>query len=154
MNNIPSSYFYISHHTMKYRQCVDDFVQFTRMVNDPKDLSLALMEKLEEIITFEMGKKQENAPKTAKVETIKLVLDLFNEVDKLNENLIVSNYNVMHLINILKYDCEMVNSMDIPPSIITQHTLYLKGKFYLKCGHYKLAIENLEKSLTSFRVLE
>ena len=147
INNIPSSYFYISHHTMKYRQCVDDFVQFTRMVNDPKDLSLALMEKLEEIITFEMGKKQENAPKTAKVETIKLVLDLFNEVDKLNENLIVSNYNVMHLINILKYDCEMVNSMDIPPSIITQHTLYLKGKFYLKCGHYKLAIENLEKSL-------
>lgn len=147
INNIPSSYFYVSHHILKYRQCVDDFVHFTRMVNDPKDLSLALMEKLEEMISFEMGKRQENAPKASKIETIKTILDLFNEVDKLNENLIVSNYNVIHLINILKYDCEMVSSMDIPPSILTQHTLYLKGKFYLKCGHYKLAIENLENSL-------
>ena len=144
MNNIPSTSFCISHHIQKYKQCVDDFVSFSRSANEPKDLSLALLEKLEEEITFEMN---DNNTKISKVETVKTILDLFTELDHLNENIIVSNYNVMHLINILKYDCDMVNSMDIPPSILTQHTLYLKGNFYLKCGHYKLAIEHFEKSL-------
>ena len=69
-------------------------------------------------------------------------------MDKLNNNKIsINNYNVVHLINLLKYDSDIVNAMDIPPSILIQKTNYLKGKFHLKCYDYKMAIEYFENTL-------
>ena len=86
--------------------------------------------------------------KNEKEKIINEIIELFKEVDKLNSSKIsINNYNIVHLINLLKYDSDIVNAMDIPPSILIQKTNYLKGKFHLKCYDYKAAITHFENTL-------
>ena len=90
----------------------------------------------------------DNNNKSDKEKIINEICELFKELDKLNSNnMSINNYNVVHLINLLKYDSEIVNAMDIPPSILIQKTNFLKGKFHLKCYDYKQAIEYFESAL-------
>jgi len=157
--------FYITHHIKIYKKCLDDYIIRVKEYFGGKDLCIGLLEKLEEKITFELSffrevnKEKEYSyyiirndintnNKTDKEKIISEICELFKEVDKLNSNNVsINNYNVVHLINLLKYDSEIVNAMDIPPSILIQKTNFLKGKFHLKCYDYKQAIEYFESAL-------
>ena len=156
--------FYITHHINIYKKCLDDYIYRVKEFFGGKDLCIGLLEKLEEKITFELSffkeinkekenyyyniKNDINTNKKEKENIITEIFELFKEVDKLNSNHIsINNYNVVHLINLLKYDSDIVNAMDIPPSILIQKTNFLKGKFHLKCYDYKQAIEYFEDTL-------
>ena len=161
--------FYITHHITKYKKCLDEYITRVKEYFGGKDLYIGYLEKLEEKISFELsfikdinkGKEKNNIYNSIKSEqnsnenkndkesVIKEILDLFKETDKLNisEQIFISNYNYGHLINLLKYDSDIVNAMDVPLSILTQRTNFLKGKFHLKCYDYKQAIEYFESAL-------
>ena len=153
--------FYITHHIKLYKKCLDDYIYRVKEYIGGKDLCVGLLAKLEEKISFELpsfkdiNKDNEfyiniksSLTKNDKAKIINEIFELFKEVDKLNNNKIsINNYNVVHLINLLKYDSDIVNAMDIPPSILIQKTNYLKGKFHLKCYDYKMAIEYFENAL-------
>lgn len=153
--------FYITHHIKLYKKCLDDYIYRVKEYIGGKDLCVGLLAKLEEKISFELpsfkdiNKDNEfyiniksSLTKNDKAKIINEIFELFKEVDKLNNNKIsINNYNVVHLINLLKYDSDIVNAMDIPPSILIQKTNYLKGKFHLKCYDYKMAIEYFENTL-------
>ena len=149
--------FYITHHIKLYKKCLDDYIIKVKEYFGGKDLCLGLLEKLEERISFELNFYSDNnndinyynnINKADKEKIIIEICEIFKEVDKLNNNQIsIDNYNVIHLINLLKFDSEIVNAMDIPPSILIQKTNFLKGKFHLKCYDYKQAIEYFEKTL-------
>ena len=154
------SSFYISHHIKIYKKCLDDYIYRVKEFIGGKDLCIGLLAKLEEKISFELPSFKEvnkeneffkniiNISKNDKEKIINEIIELFKEVDKLNNNkLSINNYNVVHLINLLKYDSDIVNAMDIPPSILIQKANYLKGKFHLKCYDYKIAIEYFENTL-------
>ena len=172
-NNIKTNYepeidsFFLTHHIKIYKKCLDDYIFIVKEYFGGKDLCIGLLEKLEEKITFELSFFKEinkekdnnfynirndmninNINKLDKEKVINEIFELFKEVDKLNNNNIsINNYNLIHLINLLKYDSEIVNAMDIPPSILIQKTNFLKGKFHLKCYDYKQAIEYFEATL-------
>jgi hypothetical protein len=148
-NQLINSNFYIEHHIEKYKKNINEYLELINKINDENDLCIALLEKVEEIIQFEIipSKNNFHDELSKKQNQIKNILELFRQIDKLNDNKITQNYNIIHLINILKYEPEIVNAMDIPPSILIQRTNYLKGKFYLKCSHYKKAIFFFENSL-------
>ena len=153
--------FYITHHFKLYKKCLDDYIYRVKEFIGGKDLCIGFLAKLEEKITFELPSFKEvnkenkfysnikkSLNKNDKEKITNEIIEIFKEVDKLNNNKIsINNYNVVHLINLLKYDSDIVNAMDIPPSILIQKTNYLKGKFHLKCYDYKLAVENFENSL-------
>ena len=152
--------FCITHHIKIYKKCLDDYIHRVKEYIGGKDLCIGLLAKLEEKISFELPsfkevnkeneffKNMKNINKNDKEKIINEIFELFKEVDKLNNNKIsINNYNVVHLINLLKYDSDIVNAMDIPPSILIQKTNYLKGKFHLKCYDYKNAIDHFENTL-------
>ena len=161
--------FYIAHHMAIYKKCLDDYINTVKEFFGGKDLCIGYLEKLEEKISFELslikdknrGKerdyifnsnKNEINPNEIKMEKTKIITEifqLFEETEKLNnsEQISISNYNNKHLINLLKYDSDIVNAMDVPLSILTQRTKYLKGKFHLKCYDYKQAIEYFESAI-------
>ena len=149
--------FYITHHFELYKKSLDDYIFRVKEYIGGKDLCMGLLAKLEEKISFELPPFREenkyyetwlNRNKNDKEKLINEIFELFKEVDKLNYNKIsTNNYNVVHLINLLKYDSDIVNAMDIPPSILIQKANYLKGKFHLKCYDYKMAIEYFENTL-------
>ena len=152
--------FCITHHIKIYKKCLDDYIHRVKEYIGGKDLCIGLLAKLEEKISFELPsfkevnkeneffKNMKNINKNDKEKIIYEIFELFKEVDKLNNNKIsINNYNVVHLINLLKYDSDIVNVMDIPPSILIQKTNYLKGKFHLKCYDYKNAIDHFENTL-------
>ena len=152
--------FYITHHIKTYKKCLDDYIYRVKEYIGGKDLCIGLLAKLEEKISFELPSFKEsnkdndfyknikNVSKSEKERIINEILELFKEVDKLNNSKIsMNNYNIVHLINVLKYDSDIVNAMDIPPSILIQKTNYLKGKFHLKCYDYKAAISHFENTL-------
>ena len=157
--------FYITHHIKIYKNCLDDYIYRVKEYFGGKDLCIGLLEKLEEKIIFELSflkdvnRERENSfcsirsdistnNKSDKEKIISEIIELFKEVDKLNSNnLSINNYNVVHLINLLKYESEIVNAMDIPQSILVQKTNFLKGKFHLKCYDYKIAIEYFESAI-------
>ena len=153
-NELINNNFYIDHHIEKYKKNVNEYLELINKINDEKDLCLALLEKVEEIIQFEIipSKNYHNQNLSQdellkKQLQIKNILELFKQIDKINDNKFSQNYNVIQLINILKFDTEIVKAMDIPPSVLIQRTNYLKGKFYLKCCHYKKAISFFENAL-------
>ena len=153
-NNLSSEFnidsFYISHHIKTYKRCLDDYIYRIKEYIGGKDLCIGLLAKIEEKISFELPSFKESnkdnefyknikmyVNKNEKEKIINEIIELFKEVDKLNSSKIsINNYNIVHLINLLKYDSDIVNAMDIPPSILIQKTNYLKGKFHLKCGYY------------------
>jgi len=149
--------FYITHHFELYKKSLDDYIFRVKEYIGGKDLCMGLLAKLEEKISFELPPfREENKyyetwlhiNKNDKEKLINEIFELFKEVDKLNYNKIsANNYNVVHLINLLKYDSDIVNAMDIPSSILIQKANYLKGKFHLKCYDYKMAIEYFENTL-------
>ena len=153
--------FYITHHFKLYKKCLDDYIYRVKEYIGGKDLCIGYLAKLDEKISFELPSFKEvnkenkfynnikkSLNKNDKEKIINEIIEIFKEVDKLNNNKIsINNYNVVHLINLLKYDSDIVNAMDIPPSILIQKTNYLRGKFHLKCYDYKLAIENFENTL-------
>ena len=153
--------FYITHHIKIYKKCLDDYIYRVKEFIGGKDLCIGLLAKLEEKISFELPSlKEENKEnefyknikisisKNDKEKIINEIIELFKEVDKLNNSKIsINNYNIVHLINLLKFDSDIVNAMDVPPSILIQKTNYLKGKFHLKCYDYKSAIEHFENTL-------
>ena len=161
--------FYIAHHMAIYKKCLDDYINTVKEFFGGKDLYIGYLEKLEEKISFELslikdknrGKerdyifnsnKNEINPNEIKMEKTKIITEifqLFEETEKLNnsEQISISNYNNKHLINLLKYDSDIVNAMDVPLSILTQRTKFLKGKFHLKCYDYKQAIEYFESAI-------
>ena len=152
-NKLINSNFYIEHHIEKYKKHINDYIELINKINDEKELCIALLEKVEELIEFEIIPSKNNIHNinnnelSKKQNQIKTIIELFKQIDKLNDNKFIQNYNIIHLINILKYEPEIVNAMDIPPSILIQRTNYLKGKFYFKCSHYKKAIFFFENSL-------
>ena len=153
--------FYITHHIKIYKKCLDDYIYRVKEFIGGKDLCIGLLAKLEEKISFELPSlKEENKEnefyknikisisKNDKEKIINEIIELFKEVDKLNNSKIsINNYNIVHLINLLKFDSDIVNAMDVPPSILIQKSNYLKGKFHLKCYDYKSAIEHFENTL-------
>ena len=156
--------FFITHHINIYKKCLDDYIYIVKEYFGGKDLCIGLLEKLDEKITFDLSFFREinkdrdyaynsirsdmSTNKNDKQKIISEISELFKEVDKLNSNNVsINNYNIVHLINLLKYDSEIVNAMDIPPSILIQKTNFLKGKFHLKCYDYKQAIEYFEFTL-------
>ena len=155
---------FITHHINIYEKCLDKYIQIVKEYFGGKDLCIGYLEKLEKKITFELtffrdiNKEKDfsfysirsdiSTNKDNKQKIINEICELFKDVDKLNSNNVtINNYNVVHLINLLKYDSEIVNAMDIPPSILIQKTNFLKGKFHLKCYDYKQAIEYFESTL-------
>ena len=152
-NKLINSNFYIEHHIEKYKKSINDYLELINKINDEKELCIALLEKVEELIQFEIIPSKNNFHNinhnelSKKQNQIKNIIELFKQIDKLNDNKFTQNYNIIHLINILKYEPEIVNAMDIPPSVLIQRTNYLKGKFYLKCSHYKKAIFFFENAL-------
>ena len=164
-NNLSSEFnidsFYISHHIKTYKRCLDDYIYRIKEYIGGKDLCIGLLAKIEEKISFELPSFKESnkdnefyknikmyVNKNEKEKIINEIIELFKEVDKLNSSKIsINNYNIVHLINLLKYDSDIVNAMDIPPSILIQKTNYLKGKFHLKCYDYKAAITHFENTL-------
>ena len=155
--------FYITHHIKTYKKSLDDYIHKVKEYIGGKDLCMGLLAKLDEKISFELPsfkdsnkenefynniKKGINLKKNEKEKIINEIIELFKEVDKLNSSKIsLNNYNIVHLINLLKYDSDIVSAMDIPPSILIQKTNYLKGKFHLKCYDYKTAVGHFENTL-------
>ena len=148
---------YITHHIELYKKCLDDYIIRVKEYVGGKDLCIGLLSKLEEKISFELSPFKEvirendiknSLNKNEKEKLINEIFELFKDVDKLTHNKITTNnYNIIHLINLLKYDSDIVNAMDIPPSILIQKSNYLKGKFHFKCYDYKMAIEYFENAL-------
>jgi len=161
--------FYITHHMTIYKKCLDDYINKVKEYFGGKDLYIGYLEKLEQKISFELyfikdkNKLKDrdnfynmiktdinnNELKLEKTKIITEIFSLFEETDKLNNNeqISINNYNNKHLINLLKFDSDIVNAMDVPLSILTQRTNFLKGKFHLKCYDYKQAIEYFESAL-------
>ena len=153
--------FYITHHIKTYKKCLDDYIYRVKEYIGGKDLCIGLLAKLEEKISFELPSFKDankendfyknirnNISKNEKEKIVNEIIELFKEVDKLNNSKVsINNYNIVHLINVLKYDSDIVNAMDVPPSILIQKTNYLKGKFHLKCYDYKTAITHFENAL-------
>ena len=130
----------LAHTINHYGQAVKDFVEITKIVGDNQDIYIALLENLNEQISMELPIH----PK----ETIRNILNIFNEIDNIEKKKLSSiNYNVIHLLTFSNLTSDNINSMETPPSILTQYSNYLRGEFYLKCGFYKEAIVYLEKSL-------
>ncbi|MCQ2818711.1 MAG: hypothetical protein MJ252_15700 [archaeon] len=135
----------------EYRKRVNRFyILTTQITKETKDISLANLEKIEEILMFEFPNKffpNQNKSDEEKREMIREVLEYFKRIQENNTKLLTGNYNVLHLIKVLKFEWEIVDSIDIPPSIFHQHLNFLQGKFYYQCQHYFLAISHFEKSL-------
>ena len=161
--------FYISHHMKMYKLFLNEYIKLTRQYYGGKDLCVGLLMQLDEKISFEIpssldistnkelnnnefysyynnNKSNSDNLITDKQKIITEIIEIFKEVDELNKNRVyLNNYNIIHLLNLLKYDADVVNAMDIPPSILIQETNYLKGKFYLKCFDYQKSILHFEK---------
>ena len=154
--------FFMSHHMKIYKLCLKEYIDITKMYGGNKDICAALLSQVDEKISFEIPtindvslnnnnefnyyKSNNENNMNDKEKMISEIIEIFKEIDKLNKDKIsLNNYNVIHLLNLLKYNADKVNAMDIPPSILIQNTNYLKGKFYLKCYAYEKAISFFEK---------